>query len=96
MNRNNPVQLRCRCQLCFIDLFGRVRYYAKRRSDGIWATMCHTCFREESNTLGIGRGQKFNADGVCIAGNTDGELFVNLPENIVDLEEYRNRTLGGR
>lgn len=70
MNNNSVTSVRCRCDLCNADLTGKIRYDGATRT-GPWAVMCHACFEVHGLGLGIGRGQKFDADGRCIEGNKD-------------------------
>lgn len=42
---------------------GRTRY-------GPWANMCPACHKTRGVGLGIGKGQRYDADGVQIAGGT--------------------------
>jgi hypothetical protein len=35
---------------------------------GMWANICHACFRSYNCKLGVGRGQKYNAKGEKVAG----------------------------
>jgi hypothetical protein len=58
----------CACDLCKMDLTGKDRYDAATRT-GPWAIMCKACFNIHGLGLGIGKGQRFNAEGRCVEGN---------------------------
>ena len=69
MGTSNQAQNRvCKCSYCETDLTGCERYDFATRV-GTWAIGCESCFKTHGLGLGIGRGQKFDAQGRCVAGN---------------------------
>jgi hypothetical protein len=71
MTSNSVLKADCRCEIptCKApDLTGKVRYEGATRL-GIWQIMCAPCWEVHGMGLGIGRGQKFDAQGRCLEGN---------------------------
>lgn len=68
MNHNSVTSIVCHCDFCRANLTGQDRYDGATRV-GAWAVMCVDCFRTHGLGLGIGIGQRFNADGICVEGN---------------------------
>ena len=55
------------CDICREPLKGKEAYDAKTIM-GPWGWLCDPCFQLYGVGLGIGRGQKYNADGIKVEG----------------------------
>lgn len=72
MNINSSAAMAiCHCGLCGDSLVGKIRYEGAIRENpsGPWKVMCEVDFALHGLGLGIGRGQKFDAQGRCLDGN---------------------------
>ena len=73
-----------RCDFCKMDEVDKLALYDGRTKAGSWANMCQEHFRQHGIGLGLGRGQKLEAQPKLDAKKTEEIPTVEVPMGLDD------------